>query len=387
LSENTDHTNDIIKGVIDGLITIESIDEFKNIIVANPDNPELLTVYAGMLEKKELYNGAASVYKKASRHFIESDMILKAIHSKIREWNVIKYSERECRSIYAALRHCDRDDVPAYHFFARMSYPELVAVMDELEPVSLGATAVVREQDDFEDELYFVVLGTLTETTYSSGHEGGAEILVEQVGENGFTGDVLPFSDDKLSLSLIEAASNVALLKLAKEDLIRVCRKYPNVEFLTMELCQSRLGKVGRKALHTIRSTTRYQVQTKVTVKIFPDEPDQSPLVLNGFTEDISMGGCCIRLGEAYWTGSGTSVIGKNVRILFSVPKVSAGVDVLGEVAWKREVSYDERTTVLIGVQFKQMTEEDFTFLKKHCYIGDGEQDMIYSLWESLMKK
>jgi hypothetical protein len=73
--------------------------------------------------------------------------------------------------------------------------------------------------------------------------------------------------------------------------------------------------------------------------------------------------------------------------MLISVPKVSAGIDVLGKIIWRREVAYDERKNILVGIEFQQMSPDEFAFLKKHCYVGDGEQDMIYSLWESYVKK
>jgi Tfp pilus assembly protein PilZ len=154
-----------------------------------------------------------------------------------------------------------------------------------------------------------------------------------------------------------------------------------------MDLCSLRSETGGRKALQMVRATTRYQLQTKVTLKIFPDNHMGTPLVLNGYTEDISLGGTCVRLGEKYWSGSSTDMVGKTVKLLINVPKASAGLDVIGTVVWRREVTYDERKTVLVGIQFNEMEEDDFDFLKRHCYIGEGEQDMIFSLWESFVKK
>ena len=173
---------------------------------------------------------------------------------------------------------------------------------------------------------------------------------------------------------------------IERSDLIRISRKHAAVEFLTMELCNLRSGTGGKKSLQIVRTSRRYQLQTKVTLKIFPDNTSESALVINGFTEDVSQGGTCIRLGEAYWAGS-SSLVGKTVKLLINVPKLSTGIDVLGTIAWRREVEQHGRKTTLIGIQFREMTGDNFNFLKKHCYVGDGEQDMIYSLWESYVKK
>ena len=380
---------DIIASIISGSKTIDSIDEFKSILDASPDNPALLIIYADLLAQKNVFDDAAGIYRKAARLFIESGMILQAILSKIQEWSIIRSSDRECRNVYSSLQEIRFEETPVYNFFARMTYFELSAVVGELKRVRFPAGAVIKELGDVEDDIYFIASGVLRETVYHSPDEGegNEKKSIENLIENNFLGDIYPFEEEKLCYSVGEAITGVDLIKISKSDLIYVCRKYPNIEFLTMELCRTRSGSRDRKSLQTIRTTDRYQVQTKVTIKIFPDEAGQNTLVINGITEDISIGGACIRLGEKYWTGSTTGMVGKNVKVLINIPKVSAGIDVLGAIAWRREVSHGERKNILIGVQFKEMGEEEFNFLKKHCYVGDGEQDMIYSLWESYVKR
>lgn len=378
----------IVNSIIGGSMSLDSIDEFKNILQSAHDDPALLKIYADLLVQKEMYDDAANMYREAVEHFVESGMMMLAVFCKIQEWSNIRSSDRECRSIYSGLRDIESDQIAVYNFFARMTYSELFVVIDELEPVHIQAGELVKKPEDPENDIWFIVSGVLSETTYKRSGEGEGEFkkVTENLTENHFLGDIYPFEEEKLSSSVIEAITDVEALTISKSDLVSICRKYPNVEFLTMELCATRSVSGGRRSYQQVRVSTRYQLQTKVTLKIFPDEKGTSALVLNGFTEDISLGGACIRLGEKYWTGSLTEMVGKDVKILISVPKVSAGIDALGTIAWKREVSYEGRKTVLIGVQFKELTKDNFEFLKKHCYVGDGEQDMIYSLWESLVK-
>jgi CRP-like cAMP-binding protein len=378
----------VVNSIIDGSTSIDSIDEFKNILETAHDDPALLNIYADLLVEKELYDDAANIYREAVERFIESGMMLPAIFCKIQEWSNIRSSDRECRAIYSGLRDIESDEIAVYNFFARMTYSELYAVIDELEPLHVQAGVLVKKPEDPENDICFIVSGVLSETTYqrSEEEEGDFKKITENLTENHFLGNIYPFEEERSSSSVVEAITEVEALTISKSDLARVCRKYPNVEFLTMELCADRSVSGGRRSFQQIRASTRYQLQTKVTLKIFPDEEGRSALVLNGFTEDVSLGGSCIRLGEKYWTGSLTEMVGKDVKILISVPKVSAGIDALGTIAWKREISYEGRKTVLIGVQFKEMTKDNFEFLKKHSYVGDGEQDMIYSLWESFVK-
>jgi len=389
LNRHIEKQNDIITGIIAGSMKIDSIEEFKKILEISPDNPELLKIYADLLAQKNIFDEAAGNYKRASTLFIESGMILKAMVSRIQEWNLIKSYSRECRSIYFALREIKSEEIPVYDFFARMTYPELFVVMEESEIIHLPAGATVIEPGEEENDIYFVVSGVLGEKPnyFSERSNLGDDKTIEKLGENQFFGDIYPFEEEKLSRSLIETLTGVDLIKIAKSDLARVCRKYHNIEFLIMELCDTHSESGGRRSSQIIRATARYQLQTKVTLKIFPDEGDQNLLILNGFTDDISLGGACIRLGEKYWTGSSTDMVGKNVKLLINIPKVSADLNVLGKIVWRREMPYEGRKTVLIGVEFRELTGEDLEFLKKHSYIGEGEEEMIYSLWESFVKK
>jgi len=389
LNEHIEKQDDIITGIIAGSMKIDSIEEFKKILEISPDNPALLKIYADLLVQKNIFDEAAGNYKKASTLFTESGMMLKAMVSRIQEWNIIKSSGRECRSIYFALREIKSEEIPVYDFFARMTYPELVVVMEESEIIHLPAGATVIESGDEENNIYFVVSGTLTEKPdyLSERSESGDDKSIEKLVENQFFGNIYPYEEERLSHSAIETLTGVDLIKIAKSDLVRVCRKYPNIEFLIMELCDTRSESGGKRSSQMIRATARYQLQTKVTLKIFPDEDDQNLLILNGFTDDISLGGACIRLGEKYWAGSSTDMVGKNVKILINIPKVSADLNVLGKIVWRSEMSYEGRKTVLIGVEFRELTGEDLEFLKKHSYIGEGEEEMIYSLWESFVKK
>jgi len=97
-----------------------------------------------------MFDEGARAYKKSADLFMKSEAIIQAILSKILQWSVIKVSERECRSIYRTLRDIKSEEIPALHFFARMTYSELIAVIGELEQVQSSAGQVLRELKDPE---------------------------------------------------------------------------------------------------------------------------------------------------------------------------------------------------------------------------------------------
>ncbi|MBN2254469.1 MAG: PilZ domain-containing protein [Deltaproteobacteria bacterium] len=382
------HDDTIISGLMDGSVSVESLEELRQLLNGVQDNPAAIRAIGDGFVTMGAFDDAVAAYKKAIVLFIKSDNILPAIAAKILEWDLVKASERDCRDIYTALHEINTESIPVYDCLARMAYGELMAVMEEMEVVAFPPGTTIREMGDAEEDLNFVVRGVLQEKRNVSMNdvEGTVRMETENLHEDNFFGDVYPFDDVRFSQTVIDAITSVEVLRIRRSDLMEVIRKHPAVEFLIMELCRHLTGAEGKKSLQVLRASKRFQLQTKVTMKIFPDHAGDSPLVINGFTEDLSAGGTCVRLGEAYWTGS-SSLIGKTVKLLINVPKLSTGIDVLGTIAWRREVEQHERKTILIGIQFKEMSHDNFEFLKKHCYVGDGEQDMIFSLWESYVKK
>jgi CRP-like cAMP-binding protein len=383
----TEKRDDIVSSILDGSRTINTAEEFRTILQADPENPSLLRAYGDFLVGETMFDEAASVYKKSVGLFVKSAAIVPAILSNILQWSVIKVSERECRSIYRALHDIKSEEVPAFNFFARMTYSELMDVIGELEQIHFSSGQVLREQNDPEHDIFFIVSGLLRETVDYQSTKGELKQFTATLAENMFFGDIYPLEEETLSPSRVETITDVQLLRFSRPDIMRVCRKYPNIRLLIMELCQTRRGSESRQYSHIVRAATRYQLQTKVTLEIFPKEKNENLLVLKCITDNVSEGGACINLGEKYWIGSSADLVGRKAKMMISVPKASLSFEVTGNIVWKKEVSHDEVTHVLVGIQFTQISEEDFKFLKKYCYVGDGEQDMIYSLWESYIKQ
>lgn len=383
----TEKNDDIVGSIVDGSHAVETIEEFKEILQTDPENPSLLRTYGDFLVGSSMFDEAALVYKKSAGLFVKSGSIVKAIQSTILQWSVIKVADRECRSIYRALHEIKTEEVPSFNFFGRMTYSELIDVMGELEQVQIPSGRVLREPDDPENDIFFIVSGLLRETVNYHSTTGGVKQFTATLAENMFFGDIFPLEGENIAPSRVETITAVKMLKLSKPDMTRLCQKYPNIGLLLMELCQTRRGSESRRYSHLVRSTTRYQLQTKVTLEIFPNDKSQRTLILKCITDNVSEGGACINLGEKYWIGSAADLVGRNAKMMISVPKASLSFEVTGSIVWKKEVLHDEVTYILVGIQFNQISEEDFNFLKKYCYVGDGEQDMIYSLWESYVKK
>jgi len=327
---------------------------------------------------------AAELYRTAMQQYAESGKILSAIAAKVRELKIIKRAPNKARDIYDALRTIAANNIPSYEFFTKMSYDELLGILQALEVEVFPPGSIVKQAGDPETDLYFVVSGTLQETA-DPASDTSPENQVTLI-ENAFTGDIYPLEEDKAYNGTLTSTTEVELLKISKHDLLRLAQKKYNFEFLCMELLSTRYDIGGRRSKQIIRATQRYQLLTRVDIKVLSDVPNEKPLVLNGFTEDISLGGACICLSAAYLSGA-TNLIGKRVILALRVARLLTGVDVPGIIAWKREVNRGKGKDIIIGIQFKEIPPEDFEFIKRHCYIGDGAEQMIYSLWQSCVTK
>jgi len=121
-------------------------------------------------------------------------------------------------------------------------------------------------------------------------------------------------------------------------------------------------------------------------MKIFPEDADKSPVVADGFTEDISSGGACLLLEARYRSGPSSELVGRKVKVEIDLPKAELKVNVLGTLVWSKEVPNGEEKTTAVGIQFTEMSDGDRTALDDYCFGSDGEQNLIWSLWESYVK-
>lgn len=387
LNRGQDVQNSIVKRIIDGSVSIDSAAEFENIIRIFPDDPGIYRAFADLLARSKSYEAAANAYRKASGLFVDRGMMLQAIVAKILEWRIIQPTHKEGRAFHAVLRRENVHESSLQAFITRMTYPEMVAFMVNLVRVRLPAGKTLKRFGDPEGYIHFVVSGALKETRYEVTPEGkkGRLLSSVEVVENQFFGDIYPFSDQAVSRSDVETMTRVELVRISRNRLQAVCQKHAGVEAMLKDLYAGRNKTQGCGPSHHVRRATRHQLPTKVRVKIFPAEPDESPLVVDGITEDISQGGACLVLGARYRPGAPEALSGKNVKIELRLPDVEE-VKILGTIVWAKDVSRDGAAGTAIGIEFKEMAPEDQAALSRYCFDSNGEQNLLWTLWESHVK-
>ncbi|MEJ2656844.1 MAG: cyclic nucleotide-binding domain-containing protein [Desulfobacterales bacterium] len=388
MSDWIDKQNSVVNRIIEGSITIDSIEEFENLIKAFPNDPRLHRVFADRLIEEKSLN-AADEYKKSAGLFIEAGMPLQAVASKIFQWRIAKPLREEGLAFYEALCECNPSDLQVQKLFTKLAYEEMIALMTKLIPYTYTADTMVKKFGDEESELCFVVSGALEETIYhrfGSGENVQTKSRTNLI-EGDIFGEIYPFSDEKLSQSDIKSITRVELLKISKIKLISLCKEHSNLDLLVQNLCKFRFDSDKERFSKTVRKTTRHQLPMQVNLKIFQSETGKTPLTLSGFTDDISLGGTCVVLGAKYQTGRLDSLTGKNVKMQMSLPIESIQLNVLGNIVWGKEISVEGKKTAIIGIQFKEMNDIDREILKGYCSGSEAEQNLIWSLWNSLMEK
>jgi CRP-like cAMP-binding protein len=389
MNDQIDKQSGIVSRIIDGSVTIDSIAELETLLKAFPNNPWLHRVFADLLKRDELFYAAADEYGTAAKLFIEADMTLQAIVSKIFEWRILKPSDHEWKAFYLSLREGRYKNTGVQNFFIKMKSPEMIDFIVELVPRHFPPGSMMKKFGDEENTLYFVVSGALEETIYHRIDKGGRvqKKTTKNLMGNDFFGEIYPFEEENVSRSAIETITRVEFAKISKSSLMTICRKYPNVKPLVEGLYESRSGSDEKGLLRTVRKTVRHQLPTQMNLKIFPDEPGKAPLDVAGFTEDISLGGASVVLSKDFESGHLDTLAGKNVKIRINLPIAFVSLSILGTTAWSKSVSLHGKTTAVVGIQFKEMTDTDRRLLQSYHYGSEGEQNLIWSLWDSLMGK
>ncbi|GMQ79845.1 MAG: hypothetical protein BMS9Abin03_287 [Thermodesulfobacteriota bacterium] len=387
MNDRTKKQSSIVNRIIDGSVMIDSVKDFENLLKAFPSDPWLHRFFGDFLDRDKSFYAAADAYGTAAELFTEADMTMQAIVSKTLEWRILGLSYQEGQDFYASLRETRSKKIGVQHLFIKMTYPEMIAFMSMLVIRYFPEGNIMKKFGDEENNLYFVVSGTLEETIYHRLEKGGKvqKKASKNLMENDFLGEIYPFEKERISQSTVETITRVEFAKISKLRLMKICKKYPHVKLLIHDLYQTRSESVEERFSSTVRKTVRHQLPTQVNIKIFSDEPGKAPLDLNGFTENISLGGASVVLGENYETGHFDSLVGKQVHIQIYLAIAFVSLSILGTAVWSKGISLEGKKSEVVGIQFEEMTDEDRRLLQGYHYGYEIEQDRIWGLWDSLI--
>ena len=351
-----------VEHIIDGSIVINSIDLMLDILKKFPGDPNLVRKYADLLLKNRMLEAAAKAYSQASKLFLETGKMLPAIVSKISQWHIEMPSDQNVQSFLSELNSSNDTKLPLGHFFSKLGIHELKALCSLFEDIRLPIGHVVKEIGAAEDYLYFVVSGKLKDSIYLT-LQNQRKVFRKPtliLAENDFFGDIYPFNKEQKSQSYIETLDPVELVRIPKEKLMRICRKYPNIELGIIDLLSIRSFSGQEESTDEIRRETRHKFSLRLQLEIFPEHlPDQAVL-MEGDSEDISIGGMSIVIDPATVNEplniSSLEKTITNAKIDVSVLTHTLLLKISGKVAWSREVVHNGLKTLAVGMQFDEMS-------------------------------
>ncbi len=358
MKEQIDKHHSIARHIIEGTITIDDVAEFERMLQVIPDNPALHAAFGDLLLKKGQKKRAAASYDRAATLYRESDLMLSAILAKIMEWRIAKPNHQGAREFFTALREGNFPASPLKTFFKNLAYAELVAFTNRMARVSIPTNKVIKKIGDVEDALFIIASGAVRETIYKPQREGQKERQKYSIylTVNDIFGDIYPFEQQKLSQSYIETVSGIELARLSKNRLIEVCNKYPNVARSLVVLFKTSLKSAREDPDRGIRRANRHPLPIKMDLEVFPEGSKDTPLVLKGYSRDMSVGGVCVVVDAKYTNITRLLQSLTNAEVQVCFPTESMTLNVLGNIVWNRKVSFEGENTLALGVQFKDMT-------------------------------
>ena len=348
--------------IIDGSIVINSIDLMLDAIKKFPAEPDLVRIYAGLLTQNKMPDAAVKAYNRAARLYLNNNKILPAMVSKISQWHIEMPSDQDVQSFLAELDGSNNQKLPLGHFFSKLSIQELKALCSLFENIRLPTGRVVKEIGDPEDYLFFVVSGRLKDSIYLT-LQDQRKIFRKPtltLAENDFFGDIYPFNKEQRSQSYIETLEPVELVRIPKEKLMRIGRKYPNIELGIIDLLSIRSLNEEGAPPDEVRRETRQKFALKLQLEIFPEHSPEEALLIEGDSEDISIGGMSVIIDSTEAANSsGSNSLDKtltNAKINASVITHTLLLKISGKIVWSREVAHEGVKAFAIGMQFDEMS-------------------------------
>ncbi|MBT8341306.1 MAG: hypothetical protein HKP58_18125 [Desulfatitalea sp.] len=370
------HQFSVLQRLFDNRLSINSPDEFNDILAIYKDDPFLYRKYADLLLRLSRREEATISYATAANLFIEKGMNLQAIVAKMIQWSVDKPTHDEGRDFHARLHGEGSRQTPLQRFWSSMKYAEMVAFMRRLALVRLPAAQIIARVDAPVEDLFFIVFGALAEMPspecQSEAQRAGKEIDPLLLGPNDVFGDIIPLQRSNTSDTEIRTLSDVELVKIAKPVLVDLSQKYPRIESLLIDLYKPENREMCERKWQTVRRAMRYGLPTEVSIEIAGNESLPQEMSLTGCAVDLSLTGMCVDLDRD--VPKENDLKGQWISIKMELMHDVVLLNLTGRIVWQRQA---EKSKTTIGVHFDTLNPMDREILSEYCSGHVGEQYLL----------
>jgi hypothetical protein len=181
--------------------------------------------------------------------------------------------------------------------------------------------------------------------------------------ENDVFGDIFPIEEEIISPSFVKAVCASELIRIPKGPLAAACRKSPGV-IDAMQRIGARADRSGAETeSRTRQKSNRQHLAVRLSVYLPVSAAQGPPLILEGHSNNISVGGACVVLVAPQAEKLPPQVTGLETKINVSLPDDSVTVTILGRVAWAHPAIVDGEVCMVLGIQFKKMTPQLIGYL------------------------
>ena len=357
----------ILEHMRGGSIVSDSVKTFGSVVKEFPEHPELPKPFAGFLTAAGKGQTAARHYGKASDISLDSGRLLHAVAAKMLEWRF----ERPCREtllrFLSAVRVHPHDEDPVNGFLQSLLPAELMALFSQFSCQRFPSGKTIRTIGEPETHLWFVLAGELKESYYQLiGHKPRfhkqrlQQRTSRRLGQNHVFGDVFPFGEIGISQCVIETTAATEVIAIPRRRLIRVCKRFPNVELGLLKLLQIR-SETGADSLSgQVRRGERYAMPVGMTVEIHPTGTPGPGVVLNGSARDLSISGVSF-IPETNGAGppAELAALVKDLdrqRVRVAISNEALSMSIPGQIVRKRETMVNGSRTLSLGIQFDEVS-------------------------------
>lgn len=347
--------NGIIKRIIDGSITVDSVDEFESMLKIFPESPELRRLFSDLLVEREKKEEAIRSYRQAAEMFMNAGSMLQAIIAEMMVWRFDKSDTKAMKRFYNQLLEKNRRDSPVAIFLGDLSMPELFALISRMECIRLPPKRIVKKRGDLEKNLYLIVSGMFS----SKGVKDASSQVTDgmndqQITETEFFGEVCPLTELKISQRTTQTLMQSELVKISKENLVSIAKLFPAFEDNLTALFRNR--KALLKNIQGERRSQRQSVPVRMKMAIAQFPGEDTPMVIRGTVKDMSVGGVSVLLDEDSATSVTRPLNQQVVELQMSHPSEAMTVTVRGRIIWEQKVRLESSTqTRALGIRFQEL--------------------------------
>jgi CRP-like cAMP-binding protein len=344
-------------GIINGSITINDFDAIKNIIDDEPENVDLIAIYADLLLQKRLTELAWQNYKRASSLYLKNGHLLKSMMMSLAQWKIKKPSTAEIYNYFYKIVEYEIKPTKFYDFIKELSVAEKFAFLCKLRRENLPAKTIIKKVGEIENNLWFVLSGELRESFYELINTRNSKPWLpnRKISEEDLFGKIYPFNEQHKSTSYVETLTRVQTVVISKNCFRLLCLRYGNIEKALIGLCGIRKNETISKEIKLRRS---YRYPVNVEMKIFIDSQlnESGQIYLTGYSKDISIHGVGFVVDRCSKETKNeiSNILEKKAKIsiivIFYNPKI--GITIPGSIVRLQESVENGSKTVVLGIEF-----------------------------------